>query len=109
MSEPPILSYSEVVAESGGNRHLLLGNGFSIACRPDVFRYDSLFNRADFSKLARVRDAFTALDTTNFETVIRACGATGRLAGLDTIYVVSRLATGYVAAGRYCKSLRKFC
>lgn len=72
MPPPPLLSYADVIAEAGDNRHLLLGNGFSIACRPDVFKYDTLFSRADFSKLPRVLQAFNALKTANFETVIRA-------------------------------------
>lgn len=72
MTSGIILSYKEVLAELGDLRHLLLGNGFSIACKPDLFRYDKLFNRADFSKLKRVRSAFERLSTTNFENVIRA-------------------------------------
>lgn len=67
-----ILSYAEVLAKAEGNRHLLLGNGFSIACRPELFRYDKLFDRADFSSLKRARKAFDRLSTTNFEAVIRA-------------------------------------
>lgn len=72
VSMPTILSYNDVLAETDGLRHLLLGNGFSIACRPDLFRYDKLFDRADFSKLKRARKAFDLLATTNFESVIRA-------------------------------------
>ena len=72
MSAPPILSYPDVLAETDKRRHLLLGNGFSIACRPDLFRYDKLFDRADFSILSRARKAFDRLNTTNFEAVIRA-------------------------------------
>ena len=41
-------------------------------CRPDLFRYDTLFNRADFSRLARARKAFDKLATKNFEAVVRA-------------------------------------
>ena len=69
---PPILSYDDVLAEAGEARHLLLGNGFSIACRPDLFHYDKLFDRADFLNLERARRAFDLLSTTNFEAVIRA-------------------------------------
>jgi hypothetical protein len=54
-------------------RHLLLGNGFSIACRKDIFRYDKLFEQADFSSMsAFARKAFEALKTTDFERVIKA-------------------------------------
>ena len=53
-------------------RHLLLGNGFSIACRPNIFIYEKLFEQADFSGLsASVKDAFKALNTSDFEKVIR--------------------------------------
>jgi len=72
MPAPTILSYSDVLAKADALRHLLLGNGFSIACRPALFRYDKLFDRADFSSLDSAREAFDRLSTTNFETVIRA-------------------------------------
>lgn len=72
MPNPSVLSYADVLEKASSPRHLLLGNGFSIACRPDLFRYDKLFDRADFSALKRARDAFDRLSTTNFEAVIRA-------------------------------------
>ncbi|MBK8093388.1 MAG: DUF4917 family protein [Verrucomicrobiaceae bacterium] len=72
MPAPTIISYDDVLSKADTRRHLLLGNGFSIACRPDLFRYDKLFDRADFSSLARARKAFDRLSTTNFEAVIRA-------------------------------------
>lgn len=72
MPAPAILTYAEVLAKADSPRHLLLGNGFSIACRPDLFRYDKLFDRADFTALKRAREAFDRLSTTNFEAVIRA-------------------------------------
>jgi hypothetical protein len=34
-------------AEGYGKKHLLLGNGFSIACKPDIFSYGSLFEEAE--------------------------------------------------------------
>jgi hypothetical protein len=52
---------------------LLLGNGFSRACRDDIFAYGALFDRADFRALsASARAAFAALQTTDFERVMRA-------------------------------------
>lgn len=81
------LTFEEALADSKecNKRHLLLGNGFSIACRSDIFRYDKLFEQADFSALAATaRQAFTDLGTTDFERVIRVlrdaaviCGAYG--------------------------------
>jgi hypothetical protein len=55
-----------------GKRHLLLGNGFSIACRPEIFVYKKLFERAIFDDLPRARNAFDALGSTDFERVIKA-------------------------------------
>ncbi len=59
----------ETVAQK---RHLLLGNGFSIALFPDRFRYGSLLDQADFSHLPLARQAFDRLGTTDFEQVIFA-------------------------------------
>lgn len=54
-------------------RHLLLGNGFSIACKRDIFSYGALFDRADFTNLSsEVRGAFESLKTHDFEVVMRA-------------------------------------
>jgi hypothetical protein len=44
-----LYSYQDVLDECGGKRHLLLGNGFSIACRPELFTYARLFDMADFT------------------------------------------------------------
>jgi hypothetical protein len=52
------------------SKYLLLGNGFSIALRPDIFSYDSLYENADFSKSPHIPELFSALETTDFETVI---------------------------------------
>jgi hypothetical protein len=70
---PAIITFQESLAHAEGNKHLLLGNGFSRACRDDIFAYDALFQRADFSALPRTaRSAFDALDSTDFEFVMRA-------------------------------------
>ncbi len=64
-------------------RHLLLGNGFSIACRPDIFRYEKLFEQADFSNLSEsAQKAFDALNTTDFERVIKALRDAAELSAL---------------------------
>jgi uncharacterized protein DUF4917 len=54
-----------------GHKHLLLGNGFSIALRPDIFTYGSLYENADFSKAPHVTKLFDALKTQDFEVVIK--------------------------------------
>ena len=70
-----MLTFEQALKDSEGynKRHLLLGNGFSIACRPDIFVYGKLFERADFSALSTsARHAFKALGTQDFEKVIKA-------------------------------------
>ena len=63
--------------------HLLLGNGFSRACRDDIFAYSALFDRADFNQLSpRARHAFDLLQTTDFERVMLALRDAARLVGL---------------------------
>ena len=82
---PDVFTYQEVLDETDGQlRHLLLGNGFSIDCKPNLFRYDNLFDRADFTGLEHLRDVFAALGTTNFEAAIRALR---NFAALVPIYV----------------------
>jgi hypothetical protein len=63
-----------VLAERGGKKHLMLGNGFSIALRPDIFTYNTLFERAKESKKLskELADVFSKLGTTDFEMVMEA-------------------------------------
>lgn len=68
-----MLTFKQAIAEAQqyNKRHALLGNGFSISCRPDIFVYGRLFERADFSDLSpSAKLAFEALDTQDFEKVI---------------------------------------
>lgn len=68
-----VKTFAEALAETYlGKRHLLLGNGFSIALFPDRFRYGSLLEEADFSNCPNARQAFDRLGTTDFEVVIKA-------------------------------------
>ncbi len=68
-----LISFQEAINETTGQkRHLILGNGFSIACKPDIFRYDTLFNQADFSECINVKKVFEKLNTHDFEVVIDA-------------------------------------
>lgn len=71
-----VLSFEDAVAASDeirGSRHLLLGNGFSIACRRDSFAYGKLFDEADFSALRVPADRLFALfGTADFERAIEA-------------------------------------
>jgi hypothetical protein len=75
MSPVAVISFQEALAHSerASTRHLLLGNGFSIACRPNIFVYGKLFERANFAKLSpAAQAAFAALGTEDFERVIKA-------------------------------------
>lgn len=69
-----LMTFGEALtdARSYNKKHLLLGNGFSIACRPDVFVYQKLYEQADFSRLSpSVPKVFSALGTQDFERVIK--------------------------------------
>ncbi|MBO6808716.1 MAG: DUF4917 family protein [Thalassospira sp.] len=76
-----VLTFEQALATSSRctKRHLLLGNGFSIACFPEIFHYGSLFSRADFSSAPHLLSVFENLDTEDFETVIRHLEAASRL------------------------------
>jgi len=69
-----ILSFDQALKKSNsyGKRHLLLGNGFSIACKPDIFAYGSLFEEAKKSMSKELAAIFAAMGTQDFEEVIRA-------------------------------------
>jgi len=82
MMRNAMLSFEEALKESQAysRRHALLGNGFSIACRPDIFVYGRLFERADFSRLSGyARRTFDVLETQDFERVIKALRDASRL------------------------------
>lgn len=68
-----VMAFGEALNETvSEKRHLLLGNGFSIALFPDRFRYGSLLEETDFTRSPEVRDVFDRLGTTDFEVVIKA-------------------------------------
>jgi hypothetical protein len=73
-AHPKLLTFEQAIAgaEPGKRMHVLLGNGFSRAYRNDIFAYDALFKRADFTKLPNAQNAFAALGTTDFEVVMSA-------------------------------------
>ncbi len=68
-----ILTFDQALGKSSGaKRHVLLGNGFSRACRNDLFAYDALYTQASEKLSDQIRSAFDALGTTDFELVMRA-------------------------------------
>lgn len=80
-----VLTFAQAIEASSrySKRHLLLGNGFSIACRPDIFRYDKLFEQANFSALpVSAMSAFSVLHTADFERVIRVLRDSAAIATL---------------------------
>lgn len=81
-----LISFEEAIAQShaeGKRPHVLLGNGFSRACRNDIFAYDALFERADFRTLSpTAREVFEVLDTVDFEEVMRGLDTAAKLVEL---------------------------
>lgn len=71
---PDVITFADAIANSERfkKRHLILGNGFSIGCRAEIFHYASLFGEADFSAVPEVEVVFDALGTQDFEVAIRA-------------------------------------
>ncbi|WP_299598578.1 DUF4917 family protein [uncultured Tateyamaria sp.] len=75
-----LLTFEEALDASEGHpRHLLLGNGFSIACKPKIFTYGSLYSKADFSQNPKLPEVFKKLETQDFELVINALERSSRL------------------------------
>jgi hypothetical protein len=74
MTLTPLLTFAQALDKASGysKRHLLLGNGFSIACEPKIFTYGSLFERAKPDMSGELLKVFRQLKTTDFEEVIRA-------------------------------------
>lgn len=78
----PLLTFHEAIQEAQrfNKRHLLLGNGFSIACRPKIFTYGRLYEQANFGTISSTAKlAFDALGTQDFERAIKALRDTARI------------------------------
>lgn len=85
-----LMDFSDVLARDTIRKpHLLLGNGFSRACRNDLFSYTALFDSAKKQgPLSEpLLEAFTALETDDFESVMRNLV---RFAQIVNIYVPNR-------------------
>lgn len=85
-----VLSFEQALGASSGygKRHLLLGNGFSIACKPNIFAYGSLFDEAKKTMSPQLASVFDALKTQDFEEVIRALQ---NAAAIVRVYVGDRM------------------
>lgn len=80
-----LLTFEQVLSRTTeGNRVALLGNGFSVACRPDIFTYRSIRERFEQSlsdaNRARISAVFDALGTNDFERVMNALDGARRIA-----------------------------
>lgn len=67
-------SYSEVLSylnKKGRQKHLLLGNGFSVAYDPKIFSYNALHNFIQNSKDDLLIKLFSSIKTKNFELIMR--------------------------------------
>lgn len=82
MPDVSVVPFSDAMGSVRGKRpHLLLGNGFSRACRDDIFSYKALYQQAEESGLsAEAKLAFKALHTTDFEQVMRTLKQAAKLA-----------------------------
>lgn len=81
-----LLSFEQAIHDSlrFKKRNLLLGNGFSIACQPDIFQYAALYEQADFSKAPEAEKVFKSLKTQDFEIVIRALEESSKILPIYT-------------------------
>jgi hypothetical protein len=68
------ITFDEALQDSSNftKRHLIIGNGFSIAARPSIFTYGSLFKQSGIEDDPRLSSVFAALGTTDFEVAIRS-------------------------------------
>ncbi len=79
-----VLTFDDALSDSrevADEPHLLLGNGFSISCRPRAFNYGALLDEATFDGAhGDMRAVFDLLGTTDFERVIELLRMAGVLA-----------------------------
>lgn len=66
-------SFAEVLEDTAvGDRHILLGNGFSQAWNGDIFRYENLLEKANFgTRNEAIKGIFAKLKTYDFEVVMK--------------------------------------
>jgi uncharacterized protein DUF4917 len=66
------IQFSEAIEQSGPNRSLLIGNGFSIAQAGGQFSYANLLEKAGLQPDNPIKNVFTTLNTVDFELVMQA-------------------------------------
>lgn len=69
-----IFTFNEAINKAEGKKHLLLGNGFSIAFKADIFSYSSLYDECIRQKgiSNHAIKLFEKIGTTDFEAVIKS-------------------------------------
>lgn len=78
-----VLSFEEAVNSVGkSKKHLLLGNGFSVALKPDIFSYSALLSKANFDAGSTIAQVFEALGTRDFEEAVQAIESAEKIAPL---------------------------
>jgi len=78
-----LLTFQEAISQAGNLKHVLLGNGFSISLKPDIFSYSSLFEECQKQGCISVgaMNVFKKFETKDFEIVIKALNDTYRVLG----------------------------
>ncbi len=81
MKNKKILTFQEALADASEIKHVLLGNGFSIAFRPNIFSYNSLFEECRKHKCVspEVLTLFKVFRTRDFEVIIKALNDTAKV------------------------------
>lgn len=91
-------SYSEVLSyleHEHREKHLLLGNGFSIAYNPTIFSYNALQNKISDPEAPLLKKLFSVINTSNFEVVMRE---------IDTLIEIAR---AFGAGTTFIESIQK--
>ncbi|WP_461067023.1 DUF4917 family protein [Spirosoma horti] len=98
MNLPSFAESLEISKKSGAKKqHLLLGNGFSISCRPQIFTYGNLFTQAQPHFSQQLNDAFIVLNTKDFEVVMKSLKNAASLSDIydrDNTYKNQMIADG---------------
>ncbi|OGS24826.1 MAG: hypothetical protein A2314_02080 [Elusimicrobia bacterium RIFOXYB2_FULL_50_12] len=100
------ISFSDALQRAGAKKHLLLGNGFSIALKPDIFSYASLYDECLKQRCIsdETKKLFNKFGTRDFEVIIRALNDTAKVL---SVYTSSRKMAKQITndAGKLKKAL----
>lgn len=80
-----LITYEEVIASLEAKRrpkHLLFGNGFSMAYSNDIFSYNALSNFIETTADPIIRNLFQRLNTKNFELIMQQLDNFCEIAGI---------------------------